>query len=419
MSTALPTDRDLDARFSPLFQRIAAGAVAREQSRDLPFEAVAWLKQSGFTSLSIPQRFGGAGISLQQLFRQLIRLGEADSNLPQILRAHFSFIELRGEGDEATAQRWLPLLAAGQTVGSAVSERSATTYNSVVLSPDVQAGKPGQWRLNGTKYYSTGTLYAEWIGVAAHDERSDLTVFVPTDAPGVQRKDDWDGFGQRMTGSGTTVFENVPIQQEQILSRYDASLPRRNSMQTAFVQAVHLATLAGIARAALQDAVALVKGRTRTFGVPGQSEPRQNPLVQRLIGRIGALATSCEALVEHIARQLDALREARAGGQAAEQDYIRVEIATFEAQQIVLAQALEAATLLFEVGGASATSESRRLDRHWRNARTLASHNPASQREAMIGRYRLDGLGPDEAFTAAHTGNDGTSPTSPDRAAAQ
>ena len=69
----------------------------------------------------------------------------------------------------------------------------------------------------------------------------------------------------------------------------------------------------------------------------------------------------------------------------------------------MIEQVLEAATLVFEVGGASATSETRRLDRHWRNARVLASHNPAIQREAAVGNYHLNGTPSNERFSLAHS----------------
>ena len=72
----------------------------------------------------------------------------------------------------------------------------------------------------------------------------------------------------------------------------------------------------------------------------------------------------------------------------------------------MLEQVLEAATLLFEVGGASATSEARRLDRHWRNARVIASHNPAIQREAAVGNYHLNGTAPEERFSLSHSAED-------------
>jgi alkylation response protein AidB-like acyl-CoA dehydrogenase len=51
----------------------------------------------------------------------------------------------------------------------------------------------------------------------------------------------------------------------------------------------------------------------------------------------------------------------------------------------VVEVALRATTTLFEVGGASATDRDRALDRHWRNARTLSSHNPVVLQQRVIG----------------------------------
>ena len=74
---------------------------------------------------------------------------------------------------------------------------------------------------------------------------------------------------------------------------------------------------------------------------------------------------------------------------------------TYQAQQVILPLVLEATSLLFEVGGASATSQVRRLDRHWRNARTLASHNPAIYRERALGDFYLNDVSPAAAWRAA------------------
>ena len=61
---------------------------------------------------------------------------------------------------------------------------------------------------------------------------------------------------------------------------------------------------------------------------------------------------------------------------------------TKEQAKVVIDQlALKAATLIFEVGGASATKKSAHLDRHWRNIRTLASHNPTVYKARIIGDY--------------------------------
>jgi len=397
--TPAPTYDSLRARFAEVFARVGEHAVAREQNRELPFEAVNWLREAGFGALRVPQHLGGAGASLPQLFRLLIDLGEADSNLPQIIRAHFGFVEGRVSARDPDSQAyWFPKVVAGHLWGAAMAERSDITKNSVTLAAADPQSPAAGWVLNGQKYYCTGTLYADWIAAAAADGDEFVSVVVSTIAPGVTREDDWDGFGQRLTGSGTTRFDNVAVPPEHVLRRFGAGDLRAESYLSAFYQLFHLATLAGIARAVLRDTIEFVQGRTRGFGILGQSSPKDDPLVQRVIGRLSSLAYSAEALVWGVADVLENVHQAELTDRAEEQHYVDAEIRAYQAQQIVLAQVLEATTLLFEVGGASATSTRRRFDRHWRNARTLASHNPAIYRERALGNYYLKGVSPAAAW---------------------
>lgn len=391
------TDAELDARFGPIYTRIAAGAVEREQQRALAHEPVAWLRAAGFGALRVPQVHSGLGASLPQLLRQLVRLGQADSNLPQIFRAHFGFVEGRLSAADADSQQyWFARVAAGELWGAAMAERTESTSNTVQLSDSGEGG----YRLDGEKYYCTGTLYADWVAAVANHGDDFVSLAVPTRAAGVEVVDDWDGFGQRLTGSGTTRFNHVAVPERHILRRFAKRELRAESYLTAFYQAVHLATLAGIARAVLADAVGFVQGRTRAFGLPGQSRPADDPLVQQVVGRLSSLAFSAEAQVGAVAQSLQAAFAAGQLGAVPEQLYTDAEVHAFQAQQIVLPQVLEATSLLFEVGGASATSNQRRLDRHWRNARTLASHNPAIYREQALGNYYLNGISPAAAWRA-------------------
>jgi alkylation response protein AidB-like acyl-CoA dehydrogenase len=68
-----------------------------------------------------------------------------------------------------------------------------------------------------------------------------------------------------------------------------------------------------------------------------------------------------------------------------------VERTVAAAQGVVIHHALDAATRIFEVGGASIASGAHALDRHWRNARTLASHNPLSYKYRSLGANLLNG----------------------------
>jgi alkylation response protein AidB-like acyl-CoA dehydrogenase len=390
------TNDDLGGRFRPIFQRIAKDAVRREQQRELPFEPVNWLREAGFGALRVPKSHGGQGASIPQLFQLLVELAEADSNIPQILRAHFAFVEGRLTSKDVAARNvWLRRIAAGDLVGAAMAERTSATENTVTL-----ARRDGHWILNGQKYYCTGTIYADWVATAAVDADEHVSIAVPATAPGVTREDDWDGFGQRLTGSGTTRFDHVRIEDEHIFRRISMHEFRSESYLTAFYQLFHIATLAGIARAVLRDATTFVQGRTRAFGVGGKSAPRTDPLVQRVIGRLASLSFTAAALVDSVAAAIEATHQAALNDSADEALYAATDIKAFQAQQTAIDLVLQASTLLFEVGGASATSETRSLDRHWRNARTLASHNPAIYRERAIGDYYLNGTTPREAWFA-------------------
>lgn len=70
------------------------------------------------------------------------------------------------------------------------------------------------------------------------------------------------------------------------------------------------------------------------------------------------------------------------------------ELDASRAQIVVLDLGLKVTNEIFEVGGSSALDRKFHLDRHWRNARTLASHNPVIYRERQVGDYLLNGKVP-------------------------
>ncbi|MDQ1608046.1 MAG: hypothetical protein QOE16_778 [Microbacteriaceae bacterium] len=388
-TAALLGDEEILERFRPVFARIAAGAVEREQNRRLPFEEIGWLREAGFGILRIPREYGGLGATTSQLVRVLVELGEADSNLPQALRGHCAFVENRlRTTNEGSRREWFDRIVAGALIGNAQAERGPETATTSVLEAD-QDGLT----LTGEKFYSTGTIFADWVVTTAVIDGRHVSVMVSLDQPSVTRSDDWDGFGQRLTGSGTTRFDSARVQETHILPVEDDE-ERSSASVTSFFQLVLLSTLSGIGRAVVRDAAEFVRGRTRTFGVPGTSSPKDDPLVQRVVGRLASLAFSAEELTLAAALRFDAIDEARKAGRVEDDLHTAAQMAVFKAQQIVLPAVIDATSLLFEVGGASATSENRRLDRHWRNARTIATHNPAIHRERVIGDYVLNDVLP-------------------------
>ncbi|MGX6449018.1 acyl-CoA dehydrogenase, partial [Patulibacter sp. S7RM1-6] len=62
-----------------------------------------------------------------------------------------------------------------------------------------------------------------------------------------------------------------------------------------------------------------------------------------------------------------------------------------QAKVVVDALAQRWTAAIFDVGGASATRRALDLDRHWRNARTLASHNPTPYKARAVGDHEING----------------------------
>jgi len=183
----------------------------------LPREPIAWLKQAGFGAVRVPQAFGGAGASLPQLFQLLIELAEADSNLPQALRGHFAFVEDRlNSPPGAQREVWFQRFVAGELVGNAWTEVGSVAIGDVITKV---SQKNGKWVANGAKYYSTGSIFADWVDLYARraDNNADVIAAVSTHQSGVKQHDDWDGFGQRTTGSGTSVYEDAVVEPENII----------------------------------------------------------------------------------------------------------------------------------------------------------------------------------------------------------
>ncbi|QCU78868.1 acyl-CoA dehydrogenase [Citricoccus sp. SGAir0253] len=384
-------------RLAPVFASIAESAAEREAGRIIDRDAVRRLAEAGFTSLRVPVEYGGSGLTFAQSAGLIVELAAADSNLTQALRAHLINQEnVLGHPDPAFRDRWLRRLGEGAVVGNAVTEiDNAVGEGTTRLVQD--AG--GTWRLNGTKYYSTGSLYADWIIVAAVDAHGEeIAATVPVDAPGVTLLDDWDGFGQQLTASGTTVFEDTPVDPAEV---YRGGLDDGTRVATgqASWQFLHLASLTGIAQAVVRDSAAYVRGRRRSFSHGVTELPRDDAQVLQVIGEVSASAFAVRAAFDAVVAALGDVLEREAAGEALpEEDVNALYIRVYQAQQVIAKTVLEAATRWFEVGGASATSSAKRFDRHWRNARVLANHNPLIYRARYIGDWEVNGTPPGRAY---------------------
>ncbi|GAA2959602.1 acyl-CoA dehydrogenase family protein [Glutamicibacter bergerei] len=386
--------KQLRERFNPIFEKIAAGAAERDRSGELPRAEIAELAAAGFGAVRIAESDGGAGATLPELFELFVDLSAADSNVAQALRAHFAFVEDRLISAPGPARdKWLARFVAGELVGNSWTEIGTVKVGDVItkVTPDGNGG----FKINGTKYYSTGSIFADWLDTYA--ERTDtgkrVIAAVHAHQPGVALAEDWDGFGQRTTGTGTSTFTDASVEEENLID-FDT----RFKYQTAFYQQVLLAVLAGSAKAAEREFALELKNRKRTFSHAAANVASEDPQLLQVIGDVSAAAFAATATVERVSNALqgayDSALELQAGVISVEEDEATndyAELTSAQAQVALTPLVLTAITHAFDALAASATSISKNLDRHWRNARTAGNHNPWVFKARLIGDLAVNG----------------------------
>ncbi|GLP80044.1 acyl-CoA dehydrogenase family protein [Mycobacterium antarcticum] len=381
-------------QWDELLSRIAEGAKDRDLNDENPFDQVAELKRAGFGTLRLTHELGGSGLTVPQLFSAVIDVARADPIVAHIFRTHFWFTEerLRTSAD-SSSQQWLGKVADGKLFGNAFSEKGANAVGSLVFNTRLLPDPTGGFRLDGEKFYSTGTLFSDYLTViATTDHDSVATVVVPADRTGVKLIDDWDGFGQRRTGTGTTVFKNVAVTSDEILADAPYDAPGVPTVQYASLQLFIHAVVAGILAAVVDDGVTLLRSRDRTFSHAPAERPTDDPLLQRLLGELASTAYVAKAAVLDAAEAIAAATNSAATTADGNPDAQLAQDAQLKVAKVKVhldAIAPEAATRLLELGGASAASRQKGLDRHWRNIRTITLHNPVAYKAVAIGANLL------------------------------
>lgn len=383
----------------PLFDHIAQGELERERDRILPYDAIDLIRRSRLGALRIPRADGGGGASVRELFAIVIRLATADANVAHILRNHFSVVErlVRSPQDDQS-RKWREDVLRGDIIGLASTELGSVKVGDTAPATVITSDGDG-YRLNGTKYYSTGTLYADSVLVRIADTRGKLaTTIIPVKRAGVELVDDWDGSGQRLTGSGTTHFRNVRLEKAEVI--FDSpNVGYGAAYANTYAQLFLTAINAGILAAILRDATALVRRRARSFYYAPTEKPADDPILQQTIGQISSNAFVAEAAVLAAAEALDISNATWDADPTDTQPALNAALASAKTKIVVDELAIRSGSLLFDAGGASATKKSDNLDRHWRNARTLSSHNPVTYKAQAVGNYEVNGtLLPSKGF---------------------
>ncbi|MDR5781077.1 acyl-CoA dehydrogenase family protein [Caballeronia sp. LZ065] len=387
------------ARARRLAQSLRGTAASRDAQRILPYDALALLREHDLLNLRTPYALGGDEIEYGDVVRVIEELARGDSNVAQLLVPHYVYLErMRLMADEALGRRLWRRVRDGALIGNASTERGSARSGEITIR---LVPEPDGYRLTGRKFYSTPTLFADVVFATVRDERDRIVYAVlPTDRDGITRVDDWDGLGQRVTGSGTTIFENVRVNPDEIIVVGDWM--ERRHYTSSGAQILFAALKSGIAQAALDDARDWARDGARPSRTTGVEQVTLDPYVQALVGELATAALSAKLVLHHAADALTQASHAQYADlpeQALEAVLVETAVKTAHAQLATEQAALLIAQKLFDVGGTSTALKRHNFDRHWRNARTISLHDPIVYRSKAIGAHLLRGDAPPLGFT--------------------
>ena len=383
----LRNDADAIAAAHELAAVVRTHAAMRDRERQLPWSEIELFTRSGLGGISVPRIYGGPQVSFVTLAEVFAILSAADPAVGQIPQNHFGILNsLIGSASEAQKQTLFASVLGGARIGNGGPERG--TKNTLDIRTRLTADGD-QFLLNGRKFYSTGALFAHWVAVKAiNDDGKQVLVFVPRGTPGLYIIDDWSGFGQRTTASGSVLLENVRVSGELVVDNWKLGLAP--NIQGAVSQLIQAAIDAGIAREAIDESIRFVRERSRPWIDANVERASDDPYVIADIGKLKLELHAAEALLRRAGRVLDEI----AAEPIDEHSAARASIVVAEAKVLTTQVALLASEKLFELSGSRATLAEFNLDRHWRNARVHTLHDPVRWKVHAVGAWHLNGALP-------------------------
>ncbi|MBX5146232.1 SfnB family sulfur acquisition oxidoreductase [Rhizobium lentis] len=366
----------------------AVTASERDRGRDLPWSEVEQFSQSGLWGVTVPKDFGGPALGSKTVTDIISTIGAADGSLSQTPQNHFYALEVLRVGGSWEQKRFFyDRVLAGERFGNALAEIG----NKDFKRRTTLRRENGDWIVNGRKFYSTGAIFAHWIPTLAIAQQGgkqvSYLVMVPRASEGVAVIDDWDGFGQRLTGSGSVLFDDVRVEERWIIP-FQASFDTPTTIGP-FAQLMHAAIDYGIGVGAHEEMKRFVRERARPWIDANVGRASDDPLTVSAVGQVNVKLKAAAALLRRASRFVD-----DAQSTPTEATVAAASVAVAEARILTTKAGLLAATKLFELSGTSATASELNLDRYWRNVRTHTLHDPVRWKYQAIGNYYLNERAP-------------------------
>lgn len=355
MTTAAPARTDYVALAHELAPRFAENAAQHDRDLSFPYENMAELVRTGYTAMTVPPEYGGAGASLAELCeaQQILAGGCASTAFAVNMHVHGLAMIARLGGPSA---EWAcKAVLEGAVIAGGFSEPGVggNWWHPTTRADEVEGG----YVLNGRKGFFTGFPGAThlFLSAATMDDRDlpqPMAFLIPKPEQGVRVTAEWDAAGMRATGSHSLALENLFIDEKWMVGE-------RGNLPMLFMMGVHWAwcsfasCFVGIARAALDHVVRTQQQRViSVIGKPNAHLPGIQFKVAEMAARVAAARAHLEAAIDAEHDGVDPL-----------QHYIDMSVMKTNVTRL----AHEVVTLGMQVQGGSGLASSDPLQRMYRD----------------------------------------------------
>jgi acyl-CoA dehydrogenase len=292
--------RFVNERLIPLEAKVA-------EDDAIPDAALAEMAALGLFGLSIPEDFGGLGLSTEAECRAMFEFCRCS---PAFRSAFGTNVGIGSQGlvmfgTEAQKRKWLPAIASGEIVTSfALTEPEAGSDSGSVRTRAERAGN--HYVLNGAKRYITNAARASLFTVMARTDQNvkggaGVSAFlVPRDLAGVSVGKPEKKMGQQGAHIHDVNFDNVKVPAENRLGEEGQGF--RVAMQVLDKGRLHIASVCvGVAERLIEESVKYAAERKQFGQAIGNFQ-----MIQAMLADCRAEANAARAMVLEAARKRDA-----------------------------------------------------------------------------------------------------------------
>ena len=277
-----------------------------EETNSIPIDIISEMKHIGLFGISIPTKYGGSNLSMEQEVKLTFELGKASPAFRSIAGTNIGIgsqtIVMSGTDEQKT--KYLPKFASGEIIGSfALTEPDS---GSDAMSIKTTAKKNGEgYVINGTKRYITNAPIAGIFSVMAKtkDEKSSSSIscfLVESNLPGITIGKPDSKMGQRGALTSDIIFDNCFVKKDALLGGKEG-IGFTTAMKVLDKGRLHISGICvGLSERLLDEALKFATSR-KQFG----EEISNFQLVQAMIADSKAEILAAKGLIINTAKMRD------------------------------------------------------------------------------------------------------------------